>query len=424
MKDTFKNVHTHIFTMDNAPRDFLHLFLPGPVANALDSATNTHAGAWTVAQLMQLFGEQGKRYASFLKTGKSKDQLTVFNELMFQYSDKSMEMVALTLNMDYMGAGLSKTGFEGQIQQVVDIKKQYPERLLIFLGVDPRWKSSATELRKTIESYFETKIESGGKSIYPFAGIKLYPSTGYYVFDQKLKDTFEWAADNGVPVLSHASYLGGIFNYSKQTIVANLNPLNPYTGQVYNAPKFIDEKNIWKWIAGANLTANCKKTCSYFLEPSTYDAVLRSFENKPEKLKICLAHFGGVNQIKAALKGSNDPRQKQPYGVSGINWFNQIRKLIAEHPGAYTDISYDVAEGAAEKDNFLFNTFFDETNKAYGNKIMYGTDFFLAEQESAEKNTYDKFKTYAVGKTLDNGTNFWEQIAKTNINAFLQSKYY
>lgn len=424
MNESYKNVHSHIFTMDNAPEKFLHLFLPGPIANAVDTATNTQAGVFLLSRIIKQFGEQGKRYSNFLKIGKSKDQLTVFEELILQHSDKSMEMVALTLNMNYMGIGETKSGFEGQIQQVIDIKKQYPDRLLIFLGVDPRWQNSSSNLRKVVENYFETKVESGGKSIYPFVGIKIYPSTGFYAFDERLKETFEWAADNGVPVLTHTSYLGGIFNNDKQSVIQNLNPVNPYTGSIYSKPEFVGNKNIWKWIMGSNTSSNCKKTCSYFLEPSTYESVLKKFDNHPKKLKICLAHFGGVKQIKAALVGTLDSEQKNPYGISNENWYLQIRKLIDIYPGAYTDISYNVAEGAGEKDSFLFKTFLDEANKPYGNKIMYGTDFFMAEQESPEKNTYDKFRIFANSQTLKNGNNFWDQIAKINTNEFLSSKYY
>jgi predicted TIM-barrel fold metal-dependent hydrolase len=424
MKDTFKNVHTHIFTMDNAPEKFLQLFLPKPIANAVDTATNSQLGVLLLSGLIAKFGAQGKRYSQFLKIGKSKDQGTVFEELLAQYSDPAMEMVALTINMNYMGIGDTKSGFEGQLQQVIDIKRRYPERLLLFLGLDPRWQSSGTEIRKTVERYFETKIDSGGRSIYPFTGLKIYPSTGFYAFDKNLQETFAWAADNGVPVLSHTNYLGGIFSNDKQAIEQNLNPVNPYTGLKYETPKFINKKSKKEWLTGSNLTNNCQRTCSYFLEPNSFESVLSAFNNTTNPLKICFAHFGGSEQMLAAIHGTQNEEQAHPYGVTDLNWFTQIQNLMAQYPGAYTDISYNVAEGVKANDNILFDAFFKESNQAYGHKIMYGTDFFLAEKESQEKNTYDQFRTYANAKTLDNGHNFWEQIAKRNTHAFLSSKYY
>ncbi|MDI1233938.1 MAG: amidohydrolase family protein [bacterium] len=424
MKDTYKNVHTHIFTMDNAPEKFLQLFLPKPVANAVDTATNSQLGVLLLSGLIAQFGSQGKRYAQFLKIGKSKDQITVFEELMAQYSDPSIELVALTINMNYMGIGATKSGFEGQLQKVIDIKRRYPERLLLFFGLDPRWQQSGTDIRKEVERYFETKIDSGGRSIYPFTGLKIYPSNGFYAFDERLKETFAWAADNGVPVLSHTNYLGGIFSHDPQAIQQNLNPLNPYTDQVYDVPKFIHKKSRKEWLTGSNLTNNCKRTCSYFLEPHGFESVLNHFNNANNPLKICFAHYGGSEQMLASMNGSSDAEQVHPYGVKDVNWYTQIQYLMTQYPGAYTDISYNVAEGVKANDNVLFNAFFKECNKPYGQKIMYGTDFFLAEKESPEKNTYDAFRTFASDKTLDNGHNFWDQIARENTNAFLKSKYY
>jgi predicted TIM-barrel fold metal-dependent hydrolase len=424
MKDTFKNVHTHIFTMDNAPEKFLQLFLPKPIANAVDTATNSQLGVLLLSGLIAKMGAQGKRYAQFLKIGKSKDQGTVFEELLAQYSDPTMEMVALTINMNYMGIGATRSGFEGQLQQVIDIKRRYPERLLLFLGLDPRWQNSGTEIRKEVERYFETKIDSGGRSIYPFAGLKIYPSTGFYAFDVKLKETFAWAADNGVPVLSHTNYLGGIFSNNKTDIEQNLNPVNPYTGMPYHQPKFINKKSRKEWLTGSNLTNNCQRSCSYFLEPSSFESVLNHFNNLANPLKICFAHFGGSEQMLAAMNGTQNEEQAHPYGVKAVNWFTQIQELMATYPGAYTDISYNVAEGVKANDNILFDAFHKESNKPYGHKIMYGTDFFLAEKESAEKNTYEAFRAFASPITLNNGNNFWDQIARTNTNTFLESKYY
>ncbi|MFT3796733.1 amidohydrolase family protein [Flavobacterium sp.] len=422
MKDLYKNVHSHIFTMDNAPENFLNLYMPKPISNALDTATNTQAGAWMIQKLIQSFGDQGKRYAGFLRIGKSKSQLNVFEELLDRYTDKSMEMIALTLNMDYIGAGKTKSGFEGQIQQVIDIKRQYPDRMQIFLGIDPRWKNTGSELRKTVESYFETRIESGGRSIYPFAGLKIYPSTGFYAFDYRLKETFEWAAANGVPVMSHCYYLGGIFNYSKAVIEQNLVSFDPYANAFYAGPKFITEKNFKKWIVGGQETANCKNSCSYFLEPYSYRTMLDKLPN----LKVCFAHFGGVDQIRASIIPAKNPQQSIPYGVAKKNWFTQIQEIIAHYPGAYTDISYDVAEGAVEKDNFLYNMFYLEANKPYGNKVLYGTDFFMTEIETEEQNTYNRFKTFAsaVPLTGHGNVSMWDQIAKINTNQYLNSKYY
>jgi hypothetical protein len=64
-------------------------------------------------------------------------------------------------------------------------------------------------------------------------------------FDSKLTETFEWAADNGVPVLSHCNYLGGIYNNDKNYLRLALKPVDPLHGQPYNSPEY--QKKFQSW---------------------------------------------------------------------------------------------------------------------------------------------------------------------------------
>lgn len=426
MDNYFKNAHTHIFTMNNAPKDFLRLYVPAFLAKKIDTFTNTEAGAWIIQQAASLHSGMFKRYATFLQIGKSADQVTIFENLMSRYPNEALQFITLCQNLEYLGVGRSTSGFEGQIEEVMGIKKAYPNQILPFFGLDPRWKSTGTEIRKTIEGYFETKIEVGGSYVYPFQGIKIYCSTGHYVFDEKLKETFEWAADNGVPIMSHCYYLGGIYNFDKNYINANLNPTDVYANQRYTSPKFIEEGN---WISRKlklNNRSNCRKSCSYFLEPRSYESLLNYFAKRPNPLKICLAHFGGVSQMRATLGLEKDSEQKLPYGVAGVNWFNQIQNLMMQHTNVYTDISYNVAEALEKKNskNLLYDIFLNEAKKKYGAQILFGTDYFMTEKDSLEEDAVRGFRTYASKNLLDNGNSLWEQMARTNPNSYLRSKYY
>jgi predicted TIM-barrel fold metal-dependent hydrolase len=418
--------------MDNAPKKFLSLYLPDFVANAVDTITNTRPGAKVLEWLVSKFGNGGKRYASFLRIGKSRNQAEVFENLLQQYDDDTMQFTALTMYMEELGAGNSVSGFEGQIEEILTVKKRYPDRLKIFFGVDPRWKGSGTELRKAVQTYFESKLYvTASRSVYPFCGLKLYPSTGFYVFDEKLKETFEWAADAGVPVLSHCNYLGGIYNNNKDFLKANLDPKIPYSNKLYSdycknslqvaPPAYIQKTNLFKWLTGTNSAANNKYTCSYYLEPASYKPVLEYFDTKNKPLKICLAHFGGDEQVRALKDiGSIDAVQKKPYGVMGTNWFAQVQEILTNHPSAYTDISY------ALFDNKIHNALLAEANNSrYGNRVMFGTDYFLTEQEQPEKDTYNNFKTRAIATPLSNFGNItaWDQLAGISTQNFLESKY-
>lgn len=427
MKDSYKNAHTHIFTMNNAPKDFLRLYMPPFLAGGVDNFTNTDLGAWTIRQLFKLNSGMLKRYATFLQIGKSKTQIAVFEDLMSRYPNETIQFVTLCQNLEYLGVGRSTSGFEGQIEEIISLKKMYPERVLPFFGVDPRWKSSGSEIRKTIERYFETKVEVGGTQVYPFQGLKIYCSTGHYAFDEKLKETFEWAADNGVPVMSHCYYLGGIYNYDKSVIINNLNPNDVYDNKRYDQPKFIEEGNWLTRKLDLNHRKNCRKSCSYFLEPYSYRTMLDYFENRSNPLKMCFAHFGGVPQIRASKGLNSQPQQTKPYGVSQLNWFTQIQELMKQYQNVYTDVSYDVAEGLEKENsanNFLFDVFFEEAQKSYGGQILFGTDYFMTEKDSLEEKAVQNFRNYASQKYLATNTSLWDQMAKNNPNEYLTSKYY
>lgn len=421
----FYNVHTHSFTMKNAPRKFLHLYLPGVAANIVDSITATKAGASSMSWLLSKLGNGSKRIASFLKIGKSADQLSVFENLLQQYDNPTMKFVALTMYMEKCGADASETGFEGQLEEIMKVKQQYPDNLLVFMGIDPRWKYDGKELRKTVESYFETKIRvTGTRNVYPFVGLKLYPSMGFYAFDERLKETFEWAADNGVPILSHCNYLGGIYTTDTAYIKGNLNPYDVYSNQYYasnfpnsDSPCYQEKKKFWKRILGTNTNTNNLNTCSYFLEPASFTTMIDYFNQKGKPLKICLAHFGGDEHILLEYNKSSD---NNFYGMIKQNWCGQIRQLMTKYKTVYTDISYAVHN---EK---IHNSILQELdNKDYGDRILFGTDFFLTEREMPEQEDYTAFKNKATVQQLSNyKCTAWEQIANRSVETFLKSKYY
>lgn len=423
----YYNIHTHSFTMKNAPKHFLNLYLPDVAASFVDSITATKFGATLTSKILSKLGNGSKRYASFLSIGKSADQLSVFENLMKQYDDPTMKFTALTMYMEKCGADNSESGFEGQLEEIIQVKKQYPDNLLVFMGIDPRWKYSGTELRKTVESYFETKLPvTSLRSVYPFIGLKLYPSMGFYAFDEKLKETFEWAADNGVPVLSHCNYLGGIYSADTTFIKGNLNPFDVYCGKNYsdnfsgkNPPAYQNKKRFWKRLLGTNDNENNLNTCSYFLEPASFKCMIEYFSKKQNPLKINLAHFGGDEHI--LIEHNAQSFNNDFYGRVKQNWCGQIIQLMKDYPTVYTDISY-----AIHNEKIHEPILGELDNPAYGNRIMFGTDFFLTEREMPEQKDYTVFKNKAINKLLTNYNNItaWQQIAHDSIEKFLKSKYY
>lgn len=424
----YHNMHTHIFTMNNAPRKFLHLYMPGFAADAVDKITSTKTGAGLMEWLLnKVGGNGGRKYASFLHVGKSASQVDVFRDLLDQYEDSSMKITALTLFMEKLGAEESVSGYEGQIEEILTVKKRYPDRLLIFLCVDPRWKATGAQILEKVKTYFETKlhIDATRDPVFAFAGLKLYPSTGFYAFDEKLKPTFEWAATNEVPILTHCNYLGGIFNNDRDYLEASMGPFDPYGGNYYPAPNqsHKNERKFFKRLLGTQNAANNKYYSSYFLEPYSFRSMLKYFRDDFGKpLKICFAHYGGNDHMKLQHALMSDKKLKDPgnyYGIdSGRNWCAQIQDLMEEFSSVYTDISYALTDPATHP--FIFS---EMINAQYSDRIMFGTDFFMTEREEKEKVTYNGFKKAAIGTRVGQ-TNAWEIMARYNVEAFMKSAFY
>lgn len=425
----YTNIHTHLFTSANAPENFLSLFLPKPVAKAVDSITNTAPGAAVTASLIRRFGAAGKRYANFLSIGKSAYQRDVFEKLRKYYGDEQMRFVALSLYMEQMGAGSSRSGFQGQLQDLMVVKSMYPEELIVFMGIDPRWKSTGEELRDEVVKHFEMLLESRGKLYSPFAGLKLYPSTGYYIFDEKLFPLLEWAANNNVPLLSHCSYLGGIYNNHAPSIQQRLNPWIGYgidktyaeycSDQGLQPPVYGRRRHLGRWLIGQNQNDNNRKACSYFLEPASYEPVLAYFQAQGTPLKLCLAHFGGAEQIEE-LKGmaKSDPLQAEPIGTKPMNWFSQIQDLMRRYPSLYTDVSFTLSNQK------LHETLLELVATApFGNRIMFGTDYYMTEKAGTEDLIYKAFRDSAI-KFGGNGRQLWKRMADEAPNNFLRSAFY
>jgi predicted TIM-barrel fold metal-dependent hydrolase len=415
----YYNVHSHIFTMENAPKKFLHLYMPDVAANFVDLITNTKAGANSVAWLLSILPSSiTKRYASFLRIGKSNNPRDVFQLLKGQYTDRTMRIIALTMYMEECGAGRSVTGYEGQLRQVVQVKEENPDRLFAFLGVDPRWQPPGQTLLQKVQDCFTTRVKGSDGKTYPqFAGLKIYPSTGFYVFDKRLMEVMEWAAENEVPVLTHCNYLGGVYNNDASYIQSYLNLPDPYNNNQRYPAQYDNKFRFGSWLIGTNKSRRNLNTCSYFLEPESFKTMLTSIQKNGLNLKICFAHYGGSDHILAA-DGGRKLDESKLHGANKKNWCTQIRELMMTFPQVYTDISYAVANQE------IFDPVFNDLDKpVFTNRIMFGTDFFLSERENSEANIYNKFLVRGQRKLLPNGNTAWDQVAEINIEAFLQSKF-
>ena len=302
------------------------------------------------------------RLASFVSMAVNhKTQKGVFDHLTGSYPPDT-RFVLLSMDMKYMGAGDPPREFEQQLDELAEIKKDLKDRVIPFIAVDPRRKN----IFDLVQKYIETK---------GFGGIKLYPSLGFWPFDAKLDDIYDYALANDIPILTHTTR-GGIYyqgRIKKEWLT------HPKTG------KPIPRQPNWRF-------------CDVFSDPVNYEDVLK---DRP-KLKLCLAHFGGIEEWNAYLRDSWHS------GTSaGDNWVHKIRGLIARYENVFTDISYTLSD---ERIVPLLKLFL--LDPKLRQKILFGTDFYMVELEKAEKKVSVDFRA-AIGEPD------FQMMAAANPNKFL-----
>lgn len=435
----FTNVHAHVFTSACAPDRFLRILpikfvrrLPRVVKGAIDSK----AGIKIISGLSKIFAMRKNadkrseidKYVAFLDVGTEATQLQVF-ERAYQAGrdfDPSVRIVGLTLNMDYMDSEPSKRqmSFETQLEEVKDIKRYYPAAFFPFLGIDPRHKAGK-DLVEWARPYFETGVvnKATGKTYPYFSGIKLYPALGFFPFDPRLEALYEYAEKRNIPVMTHCTRVGSQYIGAH---IENLIPAVPPTITVERDGTNVKDKKreiidktykgiveriaayrSRQWIKNSKYGDN-DFSCDLFGHPENYIAVLEKFPN----LKICLAHMGGSNEVINSTEGDLAKiRQVDP-----LSWFEHIQQMMQYYPNLYTDISYTLGDFNDINNKVFQNvtTFLeklDAENKRLADRVLFGTDFFMTEQEKREAELYQQ--------TQKNLTQWWDQIGRVNTQRYL-----
>lgn len=426
----FTNTHIHVFNADCAPENFLRIIpfgvvrlIPGPIKWLIERRSVRKA----IRLLNRLLKKSKRRnalhkYVSFLQIGTQRTQKDVF-EIAFKVAkqyDSEARVVGLTMDMDHMDnqGGLPKKPLETQLAEVRALKSFYPENFFPFLGVDPRTRSGKS-LVNWARGHFEQGVfdRRSGKAYPYFTGIKLYPALGFFPFDPRLEELFRYAEENQIPVMSHCTRSGSMYVGSA---IESLIPRNPpmMTSSVEDFPTI--QKKIHDRIDRyyeAGLIKNKKRgandlSCDLFCHPENYIPVMMKFP----KLKICLAHMGGTNEILWMDQKPETNWQK----ADGENWSALIPKIMKVHTGMYTDISYTLADlknsdvleyvlGMIKGSSTLIN---DLEIPPLGDRILFGTDFYMTEQEATEAELY-QLAVNAIPQP------YFDQITRDNPSKYL-----
>ncbi len=367
----YYNCHTHSFNNRHVPEYFLSVKGLGRFAAKAAAGLINITGPWLVKVLS--IDPTTKKYANFLAVGIEKTQDMIFEMVKAKYP-AGTRIVVLPLNFQFMGAGKLKVPYVQQLAELIDLKKKYPDECLPFVFIDPRM-GTAQENADFVKKY----IDLG------FSGIKLYPSLGYYPFDERMSLVYEYAQDYNVPILTHCSR-GGIHyvNQGKTIPPDFLNPtnLNPAV------PPNID--------ASESDMSDFKNN---FIKPEHYEGVLAAYP----ALKLCFAHFGVDDDTPYPTTDPQHPKD---------NWYQEIIRLMTAYDNVYTDISYSLTQDKFMKG--FSSDYADGRLDAIKERILFGTDFFMIEQEKEN----DDNSLFNLVKTTFGQTEF-DKLAGSNVATFL-----
>jgi predicted TIM-barrel fold metal-dependent hydrolase len=369
------NIHTHIFNIKCAPNNFYGI----PVVRLLALAPSVSRSIIRALNSINPFSTRDKysRLAALVEVGIERNQKEIFRNLLHLYREfENPRIVALTMDMDHMGAGKAIDDFITQVRTVAEVKAQYPQNLLPFFGVDPRRPNILELLKRYVDDF-------------GFTGIKLYPSLGFYPFDKRLVKIYEFAISHQLPIMTHCD-IGGIFyrgNYKSEHLLPE--SMNP------QAPKrdFTAFRELKKG-----------KFKDFFTQPLNFVDVLEMPDFR--ELKVCFAHFGGSEMIT----GRTD------LSPTRSNWYEQIRQLLANYPNTYTDVSYTL-HNSDEK--IVKQVLTDMRDPVIGKKILFGTDYYMTVKVKDELALIRDFlKNYGISQEEFNA------LCMTNNSRFLQTGFF
>ncbi|QTD39034.1 amidohydrolase family protein [Polaribacter batillariae] len=352
-----------------------------------------------------------------------KSQARIYDLLEKTY-ERNTKIVVLSMDMDYMEAGKPEIKYLDQLEELKIVKKNNID-LLPFIFLDPRRvkETKSLEGKKNYATFLKSELQKGN-----FNGIKLYPALGYYPFDKELVNSYLFAQENNIPIMTHCIE-GTVFYRGKKKPEWNYHPILTYNKKGTDNPEPIPlpQSGNYQW------TTN-------FTHPMNYHCLLDKellsnylgYECDLSKLKICLAHFGGSKEWKKYetdgwnnynknishasevdyLKIKNTLNHKSKRTIWwNASWLSIIYDLMIKYENVYADVSFILFnEKLFPMLKFILN------DPKVSDKILYGTDYYVVTQKKTEKSLHQNLRSY-IGEEL------FFKIANKNPKQFLTTNF-
>ena len=297
-----------------------------------------------------------RRYFLIAKYSVYGSQINIFKKMKDQYPPKS-GFILLSMDMAYMKAGKLKESLHTQLKGLLVIKdapfvKEQELKVHPFIFIDPRrienkrnrnpikWHLSTLHQENVNDPLFSCSVKPNHVEIedclvktymekHQFSGFKIYPALGYYPFDKNLLAVWKYAEQHNIPITSHC-IRGTIFyrgNKKKKWGThdvfkaenSNKKLLLPETKNVDFQLNFTHPMNYLCLLEEMLLRQLIHKYDDSDLNILFgYTDINTPLKHPFKKLKICLAHYGGVEEWEKYL-------DKDSY-----NFSNQIMKNPGE----------------------------------------------------------------------------------------------
>jgi uncharacterized protein len=446
------NIHTHIFTCQDVPVDFLKDSLKAPDWLKRKAIRMLQAGGWQQGLILKLLKKtgEGKKFEAFVRVGISKSMEEVF-ELLNENGlyPEGTKFIALPMQFEHMGAGFcEQNSYNDQLNLLLKARKIYPQ-ILPFFAIDPRMASTTLDVAIIVREHMNKalpirKNEAGQTEfIRAFFGIKLYPSLGFFPYDPLLYKMYEYAAEYNLPIMTHTSRGGVNFQGNRSSLPTINNPqsfkrIDPCLLPYGSDPKNPLKEPKYKYPRISDPSFENKDFCDYFLDPENYVDAIEEFNN----LKICFAHFGSDHELAKKLGIDLGDFKYAGQGERSDTWIDKVLSLLKneKYPNLFTDISYTLVHSEfnklvkdeIEKDLKINGT--SNLDKRLISKVMFGTDFFMAYQEenTTERTLFDKAQadyinidsnTYPLITSLGDNV-LWAYLTEKNPLRYISSKLY
>ncbi len=358
----YYNVHTHVFSKHCIPHGLMGSGF-GLVIKVLEfiQMNNFVIALLSVFKILPVTKSSIPRLKMFFRSfaqGHQHDVIThLINEQYGKFAyDKHFRFVLLSLDMDAQDAGTAPLNYINQIGELAEYKavKPYRDQIIPFLSINPY---NLIYHKYNLLTFVQDHIEK-----LHFGGIKLYPATGYYPDDIRLRPLWQYCEKNNLPVMTHCT-CGRIH----------------YRGKMENRL----DKNKMPYTHLKDSDVQCN-----FTDMSHFVSLLEDFP----KLKICFAHAGGVVFSKNTRSVLEEEIKITPLSRRAIEykWYLDVLDCCKTYENVYIDISW-----INHDEKTLFELAKDVEARKIENKVLYGTDFFVnmdkIEEQKAMENSQKHF---------------------------------